>query len=116
MWAVDLVRTLPGRQGEYLQSIENNWAGARRLARERGPVLSYRALVAPPDTARSWNVMLMTEYVDSAAHANREEIFREIFTSPEFIAIPTSRPSAELRAFDQSGVVLRPVVESPTSR
>ncbi len=112
VWAIDLVRTLPGAQLDYVRSIEANWAGARAIARERGDVLSYRAFVAPPDTARGWDVLLMTEYADSAAYANREETFQAIFASPEFVAVEPARPSAEMREFMSGNVVLREFVSS----
>lgn len=112
VWSVDLVRTLPGAQLDYVRSIETNWAGARAIARERGAVLSYRAFVAPPDTARGWDVLLMTEYADSAAYVNREETFQEIFASPEFVAVEPARPSAEMREFMSGDVVLREFVSS----
>ena len=110
VWTVDLVRTLPGQQTKYLRNIEANWAGARRLARERNFVLSYRALMAPPDSSRGWDLLLMTEYADSTAWANREAIFQEIFASPEYVRAPTERPSSEVRAFFSGAVVMRGVV------
>ena len=110
VWTVGLIRTLPGQQAEYLRNIKANWAGARRLARERGIVLSYRALTAPPDSSRGWDVLLMTEYADSTAWSQRETIFKEIFASPEYVRVPTARPSSELRAFFASGVAMRAVI------
>mgnify|MGYP007028088381 CR=1 FL=1 len=112
VWAVDLVRTLPGAQTDYLRSIETNWARARHLARVRGAVASYRALAAPPDSTRGWDVLLMTEYADSTAWADREAIFQEVFASPEFEAVEPARPSAEMRVF-AAGVAMRPVVAAP---
>ena len=114
VWTLDLVRTLPGQQAEYLRNIEANWANARRIAYERRAVLSYRALVAPPGSARGWDVVLMTEYVDSTAWANREAIFDSIFASPEYVRVPTARPSSELREFAASGVVLEALVSGPS--
>ena len=114
VWSLDLVRTLPGQQAEYLRNIEANWANARRIARERRAVLSYRALVAPPDSARGWDVVLMTEYVDSTAWANREAIFDSIFASPEYVRVPTARPSSELREFAAGDVALRTLVAGPS--
>jgi hypothetical protein len=113
VWSMDLVRTLPGAQADYVRSIETNWASARRLAREQGAVLSYRALVAPPDSARGWDVVLMTEYADSTAWADREAIFQAIFASPEFVAVEPARPSVEMRTFAAGGVTLRPAVSEP---
>lgn len=113
VWSVDLVRTLPGAQADYVRSIETNWANARRLARERGAVLSYRAFVAPPDSARGWDVLLMTEYADSAAWQAREEVFQAIFASPEFAAVEPARPSSEMRAFAAGGVTMQAFVSEP---
>ncbi len=116
VWSVDLIRTLPGQQAEYLRNIEANWAGARRIAQDRQVVLSYRALAAPPDSARGWDVLLMTEYADSTTWADREEIFASIFASPEYVRVPTARPSSELRAFVAGGVVMEARVDVPADR
>ncbi len=113
VWTVDLVRTLPGQQAEYLRNIEANWAGARRIARERSAVLSYRALVARPDSLRGWDVLLMTEYADSSAWSQREALFASIFSSPEYVRVPTARPSSELREFVSGGVVMDALVSEP---
>mgnify|MGYP002778317888 CR=1 FL=1 len=110
IWAVDLVRTLPGRQAEYLRGVAANWGGARALARERGAVRSYRALAGAPDSARGWDVLLLTEYADSAAFAAREATFRAIFADPRYAAAQVAgAPSAELRAFVAGEVVMRNV-------
>ncbi len=106
VWTVDLVSTMPGQQAEYVLSIEANWSSARGIAVKRGAVMSYRALVTSPDSGRGWDILLMTQYTDSTAWANREGIFEEIFASPEFVRVPTSVPSSELRSFAASGVVM----------
>lgn len=113
VWALDLIRTLPGQQAEYLRNIENNWASARNIAREQGAVLSYRALAATPDSTRGWDVLLMTEYADSAAWTDREAIFQAIFDSPEYERVPTARPSSELREFFGDSVVLQAILDEP---
>lgn len=105
VWSVDLVRTFPGQQAEYLRNIAANWSGGRKLAIARGAVLSYHALAAEPDSARGWDVLLMTEYADSTAWADREEIFQEIFASPEYVRVET-RPSSELREFASGSVTM----------
>jgi len=55
----------------------------------------------------------MTEYADSAAYADREEVFEAIFDSPEFIPLELGRPSSELRTFLVGDVVLETVARSP---
>ncbi|MEQ9103173.1 MAG: hypothetical protein RIE53_00600 [Rhodothermales bacterium] len=112
VWAVDLVRTLPGMQDTYLRTIEENWGGARALVQEHGHILSYRALAAAPDSIRGWDVILMTEYVDSTAFQNRESIFQAVFDSPEFVAWQAPVPSAEMRSFTAGEVTLGNVVSS----
>ena len=109
VWSVDLIRTLPGMQDEYLRNIEANWAGARHLALDRGVIKSYRALASEPDSARGWDVMLITEYTDTASWERREEAFREIFDSPEFVRLEMAVPNSEMREFVGGGVVMRSV-------
>ena len=106
VWSIDLVTTMPGQQANYIQSIETNWSNARRIAKERGAIRSYRALVAPQDSTRGWDIMLMTEYSDSTEWANREATFQAIFASEEFVHIEPAAPSSEMRDFFHGGVAL----------
>lgn len=110
VWSVDLVRLLPDGGDEYVGNIRDNWAQARDIALEDGDVISFRALIAEPDSVREWDIILMTEYRDSLSWANRETVFSEIFESARFVRVPTVRPSSELRAFISSGVVLTEIV------
>ena len=113
VWSVDLIRTMPGAQAEFLRTIEMNWGTARTIARQQGAVRSYHALAATPDSARGWDVLLITEYADSASFNAREAIFREIFRSTAYMsrAIRGGRPADELRAFVGAEAVLRTVVD-----
>ncbi len=77
VWSADFVTVRPGLRADYLRFLELNWARARRTALAQGHIRSYRALVAP-DTTPGWQVILLTEYPDSASYARREEIFRPI--------------------------------------
>jgi len=112
VWAVDLIKLLPGGGDEYTANIENNWAQARDIALKKGDILSFRSLIAQPDSMRGWDLILMTEYTDSARWAAREEIFSQIFESTDYARVPTSRPSSELREFVAGGVVLKDVASS----
>jgi hypothetical protein len=100
---LDLVLTRPGQQAEYLRGIRANWAGARRLVVEHGDVRSYQAFAATPDSARGWDVVLLTEYRDSSAFARREATFQEIFRDPRYVAgrVATALPSDQLRTIVQ---------------
>ncbi len=106
VWAIDLVRTRPGMQAEYLRGVRANWAGARRIALTSGAIRSYRALAAAPDTIRGWDVLLMTEYSDLASYAARESTFARIFASPTFVSqrLTMARPNDDLRSFAHTDV------------
>ena len=109
-----LIRTQPGVQAEYLRGIAANWAGARRLAREKSAVRSYRALASVPDTTRGWDVVLLTEYTDSAACARREATFAAIFKDLRYVAgaYTSPRSTAQLRTFAAGDVRLSAVAGS----
>lgn len=111
VFALDLVLTRPGMQEEYLRGIAANWAGARHLARRQGVVRSYQALAAEPDPARGWDVLLITEYADSASFANREVVFREIFQTRAYLErrYTGPQPAGELRSFAATEVRLRSI-------
>ena len=110
VWAVDFIQTLPGQQDNYVRSIETNWAHARSIARQRGAVLSYQALVSPQDSLRGWDVMLLTEYTDSTAFANREPTFQEIFASDDYVRVEPPVPSSEMRVFFGETLAMRSFV------
>ncbi|HEX8263833.1 MAG TPA: nuclear transport factor 2 family protein [Pyrinomonadaceae bacterium] len=77
VWAVDFVKTKGGRQADYLQFIEQNWAQARAFMKEKGIVSNYQVLSLPTAQAAEWDVLLMTEYKDSWAYEKREAVFNE---------------------------------------
>ncbi len=81
VWSVDLVTVLPGERGRYERFLEANWARARRTARAKGEIRSYHALFTADTTVSGWQVILLTEYPDSAAYGRREEIFQPILTA-----------------------------------
>lgn len=113
VWAVDLVRTLPGAQADYIASIETNWANARADAAQGGAVITYHAFAAEPDSSRGWDVLLMTAYTDSTTWAQREATFEAIFQAPGFELVQPARPSGEMRELVASGVVMRAFVSEP---
>jgi len=77
VWAVDFVKTKGGRQADYLQFIEQNWAKARAFMKEKGIVSNYQVLSLSQNQAAEWDVLLMTEYKDSSAYEKREAVFNE---------------------------------------
>jgi hypothetical protein len=114
VWSLDLVRTRPGQQAEYLRGIRANWAGARRIALEGGEVRAYHAFAAPPDSTRGWDVVLLTEYRDSSAFSRREATFQRVFADPRVVAgrVVSALPSDQVRMFVASEVALTSVASS----
>lgn len=80
---VDLVRTLPGQQADYLRFVEMNWLRARAEGVRRGFVSDYEVLLRDAQVD-GWDLMLRTTYPDAAAHAARETNFAALFATPEF--------------------------------
>lgn len=80
--AIDFLQTHPGEQADYLQFITLNWAVARAAAQKEGLVVDYQVISREPNAGR-WDVMLLTEYANEAAYAQREEAFAKLFERPE---------------------------------
>ena len=83
VWSVDLVTVVPGERERYRRFLEANWARARATARARGEIRSYHAVFTPDTsgTGAGTQVLLLTEYPDSAAYKRREEIFQPILAA-----------------------------------
>ncbi|MEL6614247.1 MAG: hypothetical protein AAFQ43_00840 [Bacteroidota bacterium] len=81
--AINLVRTFPGEQADYLRFIETNWAPARAEVQRRGDVVAYDVLARVPSDSE-WDVMLITEYASPEAYARREATFGALFRQPAF--------------------------------
>jgi|GEM_PF-6924068 hypothetical protein len=99
VWAVDFVRTRPGQSARYLVSVHQNWARARNYAQRAGYILSYKAYLTRADSAGDFDVLLLTEYADSASYARREENFDKIFK--QYLPVrPNARDTRDIR-FDK---------------
>ena len=83
VWSVDVMTVRTGERESYRRFLDANWARARRTARDRGEIRSFHALFTPDtsSTGAGTQVILLTEYPDSAAYARREEIFQPILTA-----------------------------------
>lgn len=85
--AIDLMRTLPGEQADYLRFFERNWAAARAEVQRQGDVVAYEVIAREPDGVE-WDVMLVTEYASREAFDRREATFGALFERPEFTMKP----------------------------
>ena len=83
VWSFDVMTVRTGDRERYRRFLAANWARARHTARERGEIRSFHALFTPDtsSTGAGTQVILLTEYPDSAAYARREEIFQPILTA-----------------------------------
>ena len=81
VWTADFMRTKPGQLERYLRYLDANWARSRRTVLAQGGIRSFRVLVTQPTDEAPWDVVLLTEYPDSAAHARAEEVFRPVMSA-----------------------------------
>lgn len=81
---IDFVKIKNNHLSETIFYYENNWKIHRELALGKGYIKSYWLLKAIPDTAADFDLILLTEYADSAQYKIREENFQKI--------IKTTRP------------------------
>ncbi len=115
VWAVDFVKTKEGRQQDYLQFIEENWARARAFMKQKGIAYSYRALSASADRQAEWDVLLLTEYAGQAAYERREEVFKEYQASSARDARPRADGGDKVNARDIATIKLSRVFHQPIS-
>lgn len=78
---IDFVKILNGHEPEALFFYQNNWKAMRDLAVKKGYIHAYRLIQTTPDSAANYNLLLMTEYTDSAQYELRETRFQELMRS-----------------------------------
>lgn len=83
VWTADFIRTEPGQLDRYLRYVDANWARSRRTVLAQGGIRSFRVLVTSPTESAPWDLILLTEYPDSATHARREGIFRPVMEAQD---------------------------------
>ena len=74
---IDFVKIKEGRKKEALFFYENNWKVYRDIALKKNYISSYR-LFSAGDSAGSFDLMLITEYADSAQLGLSEHRFNDI--------------------------------------
>lgn len=78
---MDFVKVKNDRFDEALYYYRNNWKLYRDIALEKGYIKSYRLERAKPDSAKTFDLVLITEYEDSVQFNKSEENFRGIITT-----------------------------------
>ena len=74
----DFVKIKDGRIQETLYYYENNWKIYRDIALKKNFITAYKIVTCQPDSLAGFNLILITEYADSAAYTKSEERFSEI--------------------------------------
>lgn len=115
VWAVDFVKTEEGRQRDYLQFIEENWAQARAFMKQKGIAHSYRALSTPAGRQVEWDVLLVTEYAGQAGYERREEVFKEYQAASARNVQPGAKTGKNINAGDIAAIKLSRVFHQPIS-
>lgn len=78
---MDFVKVKNNRHAETMFFYENNWKLYRDIALQKGFITSYRLEKTTADSAAAFDLILITEYRDSAMYHKSEENFRDILTS-----------------------------------
>lgn len=75
---IDFVKIKGENHREALFFYENNWKVYRDTALKKGYIKSYKLLTTLVDTTANFDLMLITEYLDSAQLKVAEERFQQI--------------------------------------
>ena len=68
VWSVGFVKTKPGMGKEYLKNLAANWRAMNEAAKKEGLVISYKVLQGAAANPEDWDIMLLIEYKNMAAH------------------------------------------------
>ncbi len=75
---IDFVKIVGNNRAEALYYYENNWKPYRDVAVKEGYIQSYKLLTTKGDSAANFDIILITEYADSAQLKKSELHFQQI--------------------------------------
>lgn len=75
---VDLVKAKASYEKEALYFYEKNWKAFREEAKRKKVISGYSMFRSPTDSTGYFDITLITEYKNAAAHAQAEEKFGPI--------------------------------------
>lgn len=78
---IDFVKIKNDKRQEAIFFYENNWKVYRDIALKKGVIKSYKLLTTSADTTANFDLMLITEYADSAQFKLSEERFQKIINT-----------------------------------
>ena len=75
---IDFVKIKEGKKAEAMYFYENNWKVYRKIALQKGYIKSYKMLSTKPDSAASFDLILITEFADEDQYKKSEPLFNQI--------------------------------------
>ena len=85
VWTVSLIRTEPGKQDDYIDSLKAQYTSLYEEAVKQKVILSYKLMAGASSDPGDWDVMIMTEVPNFAAidtlEAKLDAIAEKIFGS-----------------------------------
>lgn len=78
VWTMEFIQVKPGMFGLTLGYLDDNWMRVRQEANRQGAVLSYHRIAEQGSRESDRNIVLLTEFRNSAAYDTREQLFDSI--------------------------------------
>lgn len=78
VWTMEILRVKSGMFGSTLGYLDDNWMSVRAEAKRQGTILSYNRFADQDSRKSDWNIVLLTEFKNSAAYNAREKLFASI--------------------------------------
>jgi hypothetical protein len=78
VWTMEILRVKSGMFGSTLGYLDDNWMSVRAEAKRQGTILSYNRFADQDGSKSDWNIVLLTEFKNSAAYNAREKLFASI--------------------------------------
>jgi hypothetical protein len=78
LWTMEVLRVKPGMFGSTLGYLDDSWMRVRAEAKLQGAVLSYHRIAGHESRETDRNIVLLTEFKNSAAYDAREKLFSSI--------------------------------------
>src|SRR5215831_2341168 len=75
VWILEYIEVKPGMFGPAMGYLDDNWMRVREEAKHDGSVLAYHRIAEQASDQGSWNVVLITEFKNQAAHDASEKQF-----------------------------------------
>lgn len=74
LWIFSRIRTLPGKQREYLEFLSTTWKAQREALKRHGALLSYHVFIVKAQRENEPDIILASEFPDRTTFAERERL------------------------------------------